>query len=96
MMDNILVQITDTKDKTLELIEILKQPKPFAVPVSPATSNTSPVPVKPARKNYKSIHRQVIFPAKKLETEADIDAYVEKIRAQLTQYMKGWDGIDLK
>lgn len=96
MMDNILVQITDTKDKTLELIEILKQPKPSAVPVSPATSNTSPVPFKPARKNYKSIHRQVIFPAKKLETEADIDAYVEKIRAQLTQYMKGWDGIDLK
>ena len=96
MMDNILVQITDTKDKTLELIEILKRPKPSVVPVAPTTPNTPAVSVKPARKNYKSIHRQVIFPAKKLESEADIDAYVEKIRAQLTQYMKGWDGIDLK
>ena len=96
MMDNILVQITDTKDKTLELIEILKRPKAPVVPVTPETPNTPAAPVKPVRKNYKSVHRQVIFPAKKLETEADIDAYVEKIRAQLMQYMKGWDGIDLK
>ena len=31
-----------------------------------------------------------------LESEADIDAYVEKMRQQLKQLMKGCDGIQLK
>lgn len=97
LMDNLLMQITAEKDRVLAVIEVLRQPKPEPRPDSKPkpTDPVSPQP-KPVRKNYKTIHRAVIFPAKKLETEAEVDAYVEKIRAQLMQYMKGWDGIDLK
>ena len=52
-------------------------------------------PPKP-KKMIKSIYRQSIFPAKRLESESDIDAYVEQMRKQLLAYMKGSDGIDLK
>jgi len=37
-----------------------------------------------------------VFPAKRLESDADIDAYVEKMREQLKTLMKNCDGIELK
>ena len=40
--------------------------------------------------------RVYTFPAKRLESEADIDTYVEKIRDQLKQLLKNCDGIQLK
>ena len=43
----------------------------------------------------KTLHRQAIFPAKTLKTEAEIDDYVEKIRAEMKQILKGCDGIKL-
>ena len=52
-------------------------------------------PAKP-KKLIKAIYRQSIFPAKRLESEEDVNAYVEQMRSQLLAYMKGSDGIDLK
>jgi hypothetical protein len=49
----------------------------------------------PPKKVFKAIHRQAVFPAKRLESEADIDAYVEKVRTQLRQLLKNCDGIQL-
>ena len=46
-------------------------------------------------KIYKTIHRQAMFPARTLETEEEIDAYVEKIRANMKQLLHGCDGIKL-
>ena len=46
-------------------------------------------------KNIKAYNRQILFQAKTLETEADIDAYVETIRAQLKQLLTTCDGIKL-
>ena len=47
------------------------------------------------KKIIKAYNRSIVFPAKQLETEADVDAYVEQVRAQLKQLTKGCDGIKL-
>ena len=38
----------------------------------------------------------IVFPAKRLESESDIDAYVEKVREQLKILLRNCDGIQLK
>ena len=38
---------------------------------------------------------QAAFPSKTLESQEDIDAYVERMRAYLTAMMKDCDGIKL-
>jgi hypothetical protein len=52
-------------------------------------------PQPPKKKLIKAFNRQVVFPAKQLESEADIDEYVEKVRTQLKSLMKNCDGIKL-
>ena len=49
-----------------------------------------------AKKIIKAYNRQIVFPTKRLETEADVDAYVEMVRGQLKTLMKNCDGIELK
>ena len=48
------------------------------------------------KKIIKSFNRSIVFQAKQLESEADVDAYVEQMRIQLKQLLKGCDGIQLK
>jgi len=55
-----------------------------------------PAAPRPAPKNIKQYARQVLFPSETLASEADIDAYLSRIRKQLIMYMKGCDGIWLK
>lgn len=51
---------------------------------------------RPQRKKVvRAYNRQVVFQAKTLQTEADIDDYVEKIRSQLKQLLKNCDEIKL-
>ena len=71
----------------MQRIEMIAAPKQITEP--------TPGPVKP-KKLIKSIYRQSIFPARRLESEEEINAYVEQMRKQLLAYMKGSDGIDLK
>ena len=49
-----------------------------------------------AIKKYKPILRQSLLKSAKLETDADIDSYVDKLRDQLKTLLKGSDGIELK
>ena len=51
-------------------------------------------PGRKAEKN-KSYSRQILFPAKTLRDDADIDVYVEKIREQLRNLLDGCDEIKL-
>ncbi len=52
---------------------------------------------KPASKKvYKSLNRSIVFPAKRLENEEDIKAYIEEMQDTLQQLLKNCDGIDLK
>ena len=43
----------------------------------------------------KTVYRQMAFPAKTLESQADIDAYVERMRRYLTDMLRDCDGIKL-
>lgn len=46
-------------------------------------------------KHIKKLHRQIIFPGRTLETEEEIDAYVDQIRNNLKIMIKDCDGIDI-
>ena len=89
LLDGMMPPMWTYKDDTLRRMEGIVTPKPTPTP------NPTPGPVKP-KKMIKSIYRQSIFPAKRLESEDEINAYVEQMRKQLLAYMKGSDGIDLK
>lgn len=98
LLDGLLPQMLTYKDETCERIEMLQkpaepkpQPQPNTVKESGAEYGNAPAP----KKVIKSLNRQVVFPAKRLESDADIDAYVEKMRDQLKQLMKNCDGIQL-
>lgn len=90
LLDGLIPPMIQYKDTTVEKIEVMTRPKP---PVEPVNTETPPQP--PKKKLIKAFNRQVVFPAKRLESEADIDEYVEKVRTQLKSLMKNCDGINL-
>ena len=68
-------------------METAKKPVQTPKPTTTASSgekNTAPAP----KKVIKSVDRHAIFPAKTLESQEDIDAYVEHMRTYLTTMMK--------
>lgn len=90
LLDGLVPQIWSYKDDLCDHIEIAKKPPK---PVQPKKSDA---PVKPApKKVIKTVYRQAAFPAKTLESQEDIDAYVERMRSYLTAMMKDCDGIKL-
>ena len=92
LLDGLLPPMLQYKDTAVARIEIAIRPPEPPKPVTPA----KPGPVAPApKKVIKAYNRSIVFPAKQLETEADVDAYVEQVRAQLKQLIKGCDGIKL-
>ena len=96
LLDGLIPPMWQYKDTTLEKIDVIinppkVEPKP---PVAVVSGSTTPMQ-EPAKKIYKTIHRQAMFPAKTLTTEEEIDAYVEKIRANMKQLLHGCDGIKL-
>lgn len=95
-------QIAETK--TLALLDSLIPPmwnyKDDVCQKIDAITRVEPIPPKgddkpEVKKIIKAVHRQAIFPAKRLESEQDIDAYVETIRKNLKQYLRNCDGIQL-
>lgn len=91
LLDGMMPPMWTYKDDTLRHLEAVTRPEP-PKSVTPSKPNDPPKP----KKMIKSIYRQSIFPAKRLESEDEINAYVEQMRKQLLAYMKGSDGIDLK
>ena len=91
LLDGLIPPMLHYKDQIVARIEVIltpeepKEPKVLVVPQPP----------KP-KKVYKQFKREIAFPAKILETPEDIDAYVEKIRAQLKQLLQNCDGIQIK
>ena len=79
----------DSFKSTIRKIELVMKPKPVIEPQhNPGTERI--------KKVIKAYNRQVIFPVKKIETEEELDKYVEEIREQLRTLMKNCDGIELK
>lgn len=92
LLDALLPQMLTYKDDTVDKIESLQKP---VAPQLVTSVNPSEIKKPEPKKIYKALNRQVVFPAKTLETEADVDSYVEKMREQLKQLMKNCDGIKL-
>ncbi len=82
------------KDTKVDRLETAAKPPVTPPPVKPigVGETTPPVP----RKVYKQLNRSIVFPAKRLESEQEIDDYVEKMRSSLKQLLNNCDGIQLK
>lgn len=95
LLDGLVPPIWQYKDDTVSRIESIVNPpvkSSFGPSSSGGSSTTTPAPRKEV---IKAIHRQAMFPAKTLKSEEEIDAYVEKIRTNMKQLLKGCDGIKL-
>lgn len=91
LLDGLVPPIWQYKDDTVSRIESIVNP-----PVKPQPPQPGPGPQPQQKKEViKAIHRQAMFPAKTLKSEEEIDAYVEKIRTNMKQLLKGCDGIKL-
>lgn len=91
LLDGLVPPIWQYKDDTVSRIESIVNP-----PVKPQPPQPGPGPQPQTKKEViKAIHRQAMFPAKTLKSEEEIDAYVEKIRTNMKQLLKGCDGIKL-
>ncbi len=89
LLDGMMPPMWQYKDTMTERIENALKPPVIAAPEPKKTTSAPP------KKSVKNVHRQVIFPAKTLESEEDIDAYLEKVKAQMLNLLKGCDGIKL-
>jgi hypothetical protein len=85
------------KDDTVERIETVLKPEVYTPPTPTPSVVKEGVTTQPTPKKeiIKAIPRQAMFPAKILKTEDEVDAYLEKIRAQMTQMLKNCDGIKI-
>lgn len=92
LLDGQFVQIYNKKDNYLAKIEALQKPAPVK-PRDPDPSESGNNEEK--KKIIKAYNRQLIFQAKTLESEADVDDYVEKVRTQLKTLLETCDGIKL-
>lgn len=93
-LDGLASQLIKIKDESLRRIAEIARPIEKPTPPQIVPGGITPQP--PARKQYRTITRAVFFPAGKLKSEADVDAYVEAMRANLKKNLNGCDGIVIK
>lgn len=97
LLDGMMPPMLQYKDTTCATIEVMLTPPAPKPPVTPANDGGSTAPEAPQpKKIIKAYQRGVVFPAKRLESEEEIDAYIEQMRKYLKQLIKGCDGIQLK
>ena len=90
LMEGYPIPMWNYRDDAVSKIEgALEPPKPIEPP-KPMNTNTT------SKKTYKPIFRQSLLKAARLESEDEIDIYVDKLREQLKTLLKGSDGIELK
>ena len=86
-----MLQYKDTACGQIEVMLTPPAPKP------PVVTPPTPGPVTPApKKIIKAYQRGIVFPAKKLESQADIDEYVAKVKEDLEKLIEGCDGVEIK
>ena len=93
LLDGMVQPMQDYTDDIVEKINsyLHPTPKPPKPPVVPG-----PGPMPQPTKRIKQVYRNYTFPAQRLQSEADIDAYVEAIRAKLKNALNGVDIVDVK
>ena len=95
LLDGLQPQMLQYKDDTEEMLEAARRPSP--APQAPLSTNgAAATQTAQPKKIYKTFNRSILFPAKLLENEAEIDEYVDKMRDNLKQLLKNCDGIRLK
>lgn len=94
LLDGLVPQMWEYKDDTVDKIDGIVHPKTPVAPIVKPKEGGAVTPPAP-KKVIKNIYRQAAFPSKTLESQEDIDAYVERMRAYLTAMMKDCDGIKL-
>jgi hypothetical protein len=93
LLDGMVPNMWNYRDDTVEKIDhIINPPEPPKTPKPAPGGGNKQTPPKKVVKPY---YRQAIFPSKVLESEEDIDAYLEDARKKLEQLMKDCDGIKL-
>ena len=92
-MDAMFLPMCRYKDDTVSNIEAVLAPPATEPQLRPNQAGKEATPVK--KKSVRVYNRQVVFRAKTLQTDADIDDYVEKIRSKLKQLLKDCDEIKL-
>lgn len=85
LLDGMTTQMWNYKDDMVAAIESAKKPKK---PVKPVQPNQP-------KKHIKNCYRQAIFKQATLESEADVNDYVERMRSYLNALLKDCDGIKL-
>ena len=93
LLDAMFLPMCQYKDDTVSNIEAVLAPPAPKPQVQPTQPGKEAAPAK--KKVVRAYNRQVVFHAKTLQSEADIDDYVEKIRSQLKQLLKNCDEIKL-
>lgn len=92
LLDGMVPQMWSYKDDSVDRLETLKQPpNPLDPKPVKLVNSVKTVP----QKHIKTVYRQAAFPSKTLESQADVDAYVERMRAYLNAMLKDCDGIKL-
>ena len=93
LLDAMFLPMCQYKDDIISNIETVLAPPALKPQVLPTQQGKEADPEK--RKVVRAYNRQVVFQAKTLQTDADIDDYVEKIRSKLKQLLKNCDEIKL-
>ena len=93
LLDALFLPMCKYKDDTVSNIEAVLIPPAPKPQVQPTQQGKEQTPVK--KKIVRTYNRQVVFQTKTLQSEADIDDYIEKIRSQLKQLLKNCDEIKL-
>ncbi len=97
-LDAMTTQLLAYKDNICKRMEVLAAPAPEPEPPSPQRQGqSSPAPPQPAPKPKKiaTVRRYELCAAKRLQTKADIDKYVESIRDKLYQTLEACDGVQI-
>ena len=103
VLDGFMNSLCRQKDAACDEIQALLRPKAepkqkapvHSVPVAGSEAEVHEPKAQPAKRQIKHIYRQAVFPAEYLATEADVDAYVERLRQALKEAIKDTDGIRL-
>ena len=91
VMEGYPINMWNYRDDAIKRIEAIKEP-PKPTEIEKPQQRKEPA----VQKKYKPIFRQSLLKVAKLESDAEIDEYVDKLRDQLKTLLKGSDGIELK
>ena len=92
LLDGLIPQMWKYKDNALSTLESCQKQvtPPNSGTIKPEDGKTAP-----KSKNIKTVSRMSIFPGKVLESEDEINDYIEQIRATMKKLLEGCDGIKL-